>query len=470
MKTKMITYMLLTIALLASCNKEELSLPEKENNIIENSETLCFSSAEDLANYARLLSNQESTIPTRSSDFPTFTSLWDYQREEVLSKLTQSEIIEAENEGLYYEPEDEIIPDPIFAKILNPKREVTVSGETYRYVTTGVIVYNENADKEYVNNIDVDSFSSLQDKEEVALSDGIKFIRLHYQSSLRPDYLETKAPTIDPGLYTNKLVLKDGTSIPKSEIQMVEYAQGSGDANGFQKTISSIFGTSVVAENYFDSNHRMKLRTFSQDFVVYTSVGMTVRMQQKQTGIWWRKKAQEFRYGWTAVECYYTYNGPSFPTGVTFQNASMLMHDHTNYYEKPIVLFSIPVIDYQVTDKTVSALLKSLLQKNQARINSWLNNNPSYSSNPYSVFSADKANGYSMIFPQYEDVETDDGREQVNWDFRVHFQAGVKIGGGGVSPTFSPVGDPEKIEIRRGDIYAAVKYNDQWKACVISAR
>ena len=73
-----------------------------------------------------------------------------------------------------------------------------------------------------------------------------------------------------------------------------------------------------------------------------------------------------------------------------------------------------------------------------------------------------------MIYPQYEDRATDDGREQVNWDLRPHFSIGLKIGGGEVTPFFRPEADPEKIEIRRGDIYAAVKYDNKWKACVIS--
>ncbi|MDE5890434.1 MAG: hypothetical protein K2H10_05390, partial [Bacteroidales bacterium] len=96
--------------------------------------------------------------------------------------------------------------------------------------------------------------------------------------------------------------------------------------------------------------------------------------------------------------------------------------------------------------------------------------NSSYKENPYSVFSADKATGYNVIFPQYEETATNDGREQVNWDFRIHAQVGVKIGVGAVTPTFSPVSDPEKIEITRGEIYAAVKYNNVWKACVISTK
>lgn len=472
MKTIKYLFMIMVLASICACTKDKLLSFQINETETQYETMLKFDSENDLANFADQYKDSNTSVSTKASSAPSgFISLWDSNRNAVLSKLSPAEISEAKREGLEYEPEDEIIVDPVFAKILNPRREVSVNGKTYRYIKTGVIVYDKNADIKLVDNFAPEQYSTLKHKDEVSIGKGVNFIRIEYQIPIYyTESPETKAPILEPGLYSDKLILKDGISIPISDVKMVEYAQGSGDANGFQKTISSIFGTSVVAENYFDSKHRMKLRTFAQDFVVYTSVGMTVRMQQKSVGIWWRKKAQEFRYGWTAVECHYTYKGPSFPSGVTFQNADVLLHSHANYYSKPIVLFSVPIVDYKVTDKKVSTIIKSLLQKNKSKINVWMNNNPEYKDNPYSVFSANKTTEYSVIFPQYEETATNDGREQVNWDFRVHAQAGVKIGAGGLTPTFSPVSDPEKIEISRGEIYAAVKYGNAWKACVISTK
>ncbi|MDE5889501.1 MAG: hypothetical protein K2H10_00630, partial [Bacteroidales bacterium] len=365
--------MIMVLAVICACTKEKSSLQPSEK--VTQSETiLSFNSESELENFANQFKDSKDCVSTKAINGTSgFISLWDSNREAVLSKLSPAEVSEVEREGLEYEPEDEIIVDPVFAKILNPKREVSVKGKIYRYVKTGVIVYDKAADVEFIDNIDPTQFSDLNDRDEISIREGVSFIRIEYQTPIY--YTETKAPILDPGLYDDRLVLKDGISVPINDVKLIEYAQGSGDANGFQKTISSIFGTSVVAENNFDSKHRMKLRTFAQDFVVYTSVGMTVRMQQKAVGIWWRKKAQEFRYGWSAVECYYTYKGPSFPSGVTFQNADVLLHSQANYYSKPIVLFSVPYVDYKVTDKAVSTLIKSLLQKNKSKINAWLNNN-----------------------------------------------------------------------------------------------
>ncbi|MGM9740881.1 MAG: hypothetical protein ACI3ZP_09795, partial [Candidatus Cryptobacteroides sp.] len=302
------------------------------------------------------------------------------------------------------------------------------------------------------------------DRQEVQINSGVRFVRIHYNLPMVFDEMETRAPIVEPGVNGDELVTKNGIVIKGDKLRYVKYEKGGGDASGFQKTISGIFGTSVVATNYFNNDHRMKLRTFSQDYVVYTSVGMTVRMQHKRLGVWWRREAEEFRYGWTGVECKYTYTGPSFPAGVTLHDIDDI-NQPTNYYDKPLLLFTVPLVDYKVTNVKVGALLKTMLQKNQTKINNWLNNNQDCKNNPRSVFAAETDYTYSMIYPQYEEVAYKDGREEVKWDFRVHFQAGVNIGSS-VTPTFSPVKDPEKIEIHRGEIYAACKYGE-WRACVI---
>lgn len=401
-------------------------------------------------------------MPSVPSDF---VSLWDRQVKDFYASLSDSEIADAERDGLVYEPEDDIIPDPVFAKIVNEKREVSVGGEVYRYTKNGVIIYSPKVDDKEIDAFNDDEFRSLSDKQEVVINPDVRFVRIVYNEPDIYDMVDTKAPIIEPGVNGDELILKNGIMISGDKLRYVKYGKGSGDASGFQKTISGIFGTSVVATNYFNSKHRMKLRTFSQDFVVYTSVGMTVRMQHKRAGIWWRRKAEEFRYGWTGVECHYSYAGPAFPSGITLKNINVI-NQPTSYYEKPLLLFTVPLAQYKVTDQTVGKLLKNLLEKNKTRINNWLNNNPGYSGNPKSVFAADNSFNYSMIYPQYEDISKDDGREKVTWDFRVHFQVGANIGSS-IQPTFSPVKDPEKIEIRRGEIYAAVKYGE-WRACVIS--
>ena len=451
--------------MLVSCAKEVSN--DLSNQTGECQDMMAFGTADELNAYAEAINGQQSSVSTKSmpTKFSGFISLWDKQVSDFYSTLSEQDLAEAQSEGLVYEPEDEIIPDPVFAKIVNDKREVAVGGEIYRYTKNGVLIYTPTLDRTIADDFNDDEYLSLADRQEVMVCPGMRFMRIVYNTPDVYDVVDTKAPVVEPGVSSDELILKDGVRISGDKLRYVRYEKGGGDASGFQKTISGIFGTSVVATNYFNSKHRMKLRTFSQDFVVYTSVGMTVRMQHKRAGVWWRRKAEEFRYGWTGVECHYSYNGAAFPSGITLKNIDVI-NQPTSYYEKPLLLFTVPLIQYKVTDKNMGKLLKNLLESNKAKINEWLNNNPSYSNNPRSVFAADDSFNYSMIYPQREETSTEDGREKVTWDFRVHFQVGANIGSS-IRPTFSPVKDPEKIEIRRGEIYAAVKYGE-WRACVIS--
>lgn len=457
-------FLLLAMLFAVSCNKELLETP-----VVSERNTLSFNDSVELSDYAEALKNGHAEPLTKSSSNETgFVSLWDYSIKQFMASVQPELMKEMESEGLSYEPEDELIPDPIFAKIVNYKREVTVATTTYRYVTNGVIKYDCEIDTEEIDAIDLSSFNNLEDGTQVQIKDGIVFQAISYENPVNDDLL-TKAPTI-PGtnVGVGGLTLKGGINIPADKLERISYEQSSSDANGFQRAISSIFGKNVVAINNFDDKHRMKLRTFSQDYVIYRSVGMTVRMQKKTAGVWFRIKAQEFRYGWTAVECEYKYTGNVFPAGINLNEANP-MSKTMEYYEKPLVLFTVPFVDFAVTNKDVLSVMKTALSKNKSKIDRWLNNNPEYKSNPQSIYSTTTQKGYHVFYPQYEDSATNDGREQVNWDFTFKGGLLLTIGDGGFSaaPLFVTL---DKVTINRGETYAAVKYDDEWRACVISTK
>ena len=61
-----------------------------------------------------------------------------------------------------------------------------------------------------------------------------------------------------------------------------------------------------------------------------------------------------------------------------------------------------------------------------------------------------------------------EGKEEKIWDFRCHVQIGFMFGSSVQLSDFKFESD-EKADIRRGQIYAAVRYNNMWQACVIVA-
>ena len=75
------------------------------------------------------------------------------------------------------------------------------------------------------------------------------------------------------------------------------------------------------------------MRTFSQEYGIYRSVGMAVKLQQKVLGSWFRYKAEEIRYGWTAVECIYRYRDP---IDADFRSATRAVIKDLEGYDKHI--------------------------------------------------------------------------------------------------------------------------------------
>ena len=98
-------------------------------------------------------------------------------------------------------------------------------------------------------------------------------------------------------------------------------------------------------------------------------------------------------------------------------------------------------------------------------------------SNPRGLFTTyDGDRKIRVIFPQgKEEVDYHTGREVVRWDkqwFSGNFMIGFKsnMSGGGFhykNMSFSPAKD---VSIIRGRIYGAVKYDNQWRACVIETK
>ena len=156
----------ISVALQSCVNSDYIATSmDVESNDRTSSGLLSFASVDELAGYANKIGSDSHT---KSLDCPSdFVSLWDSMREKVMSSLSPQELLEIEQEGLYYEPEDEIIPDPVFAKIVNSNREVKVSGKIYRYVSSGVLIYGDNVDNSIINDFDPSDFEYLQDKDEV---------------------------------------------------------------------------------------------------------------------------------------------------------------------------------------------------------------------------------------------------------------------------------------------------------------
>lgn len=432
-----------------------------------------------------------SMVPLVKSDTSGFTSLRQSLIDQGLRSFTDKELAMIQEKGLIYEPEDSLIKDPNLISVLNQNREIKIGSKVYRYVSEGVIVSNTSLG----DTISIDITPPIQHGEVYPIDENSQLIGIDYDSGytngggssgLEEIKDDAIGGTISSGGNSGNgngsgeqrsynITLSDDINIPYYDIRRVAFVNGEGedDSNAFEKFISSLFGSNIVAENNFDDRHRMKLNMFAQDYIIYRSVGMKVRMQERFLGIWWRKKAEEFRYGWSNIECIYTYHQEQ-PFGP--ENVPDVMSKSQGYLrESGINMFYVPYAQYNTWSGFIDDVLGDGLEEMQELIEEWGHYGTGFGNNENSIYTT-KTDGEGMkvivVYPQGEERAYNTGKEKVAWGyewFRGNFQISFKHLMTWIfdSLTMEPACD---MEIARGQIYAAVKYNGKWKACVIETR
>ncbi len=505
---KVFTLIVLSVALY-SCSQDEtlndtaVSEPEKAVAGTPPPGVLCFSSAEDL-NFAISAMKETKNLDIRHNPMTRaavagpvdgFVSLREHLIDQGLREFSDAELAEIIADSLEYEPEDSLIVDPYMTAILNGEREVQVGDKICRFIDDGLVVYEAN-DKVLFdpNNIEKVETKELSHGQTIDIADnkgiGAKLIKIKYEELVVTD--GNSSSSGGSGNNNNSTVsynddgsitLSTGVKIPRDKIRRTSYTKGGGNGSWLAKGVSGFLGLNVSLTNNFDKRHRMKLRMYDQDYILYRAIGMTIRMQKRLFRVWWRKKAPELRYGWTAIECEYTYPKPTFLDPPKMPNG---LPKHDKYptaiikkfpFSNPdIVLFHVPLVNYDVNTGNVNSLLASGIKKSASKINSWFKDqkNQKYKTNPQGIFTTDnKDKTMYVVFPQGEKYSYNDGREVHRWDMQwfsgnVLMSFGIKGGGWSLKPKeMSPANN---MKILRGQVYGAVKYRNQWRACVIEAQ
>lgn len=515
---KKIVFLFVMALYMSSCTQdltqnEHLQPQSDETTGPVKSGVLHFNSADDLS--STILQMKERQVfdikhlpATRAAAHALngeFVSLRQHLIDQGLREFTDAELAEIVADSLEYEPEDSLIVDPYMTAILNGEREVQVGDKICRFMEDGMIMYDANEKVLFDPNLverklAVESMPHGQ-SVEIADANGVKakLVKIDYikAEQILGDRIGDDASSSDDSdnagdnsqaayNYDGSITLTNGVKIPRDRIRRATYTKGGGNGSWLAKGVSGLFGLNVTITNNYNKRHRMKLRMYEQDYIIYRAVGMTVRMQKRTLGIWWRKKAQEFRYGWSAIECEYKFPSPAFldppkmPNGLPQYNKyPTAMTKKFPFANTEVVLFHIPVANYDITTGDVNGVMAAGMKKLASSINSWFNDsqNKGLLSNPRGLFTTyDGDRKIRVIFPQgKEEVDYHTGREVVRWDkqwFSGNFMIGFKsnMSGGGFqykNMSFSPAKD---VSIIRGRIYGAVKYDNQWRACVIETK
>lgn len=463
--------------------------------MVENG-VLSFNSMNEFGNTVDALKSGEACglniIPATKSDDGSFVSLRESLVEKGLKEFTDEELAMIQEKGLTYEPEDELIKDPNLIVVLNQDRQVKIGEKVYTFVDVGVIVTDpdEPIDHEAVSQIG----GSLEHGEAAPVGNkGGYVVAIDYnQPTLingggndSPMDFVTDEPTDGSaggstgggsgsgGVSTrpSSLKLDDGIVIAESKIRRIEYVKDGGDGSWLTKFVNNLAGTSVLAHNYYDDGHRMVLRMFSQDYIIYRSIGMSLRMQERFLGIWWRKKADEFRYGWTNIECEYTYDAPN-PFAPLTKSPDVINKNLSNCGKT--AFYYVPFDSYDKESGYIEDVVSSGLEVQRPVKDSYEDyRGTGFGNNKNSVytikFDKDKAYVY-VVYPQGEEVAYNTGKEKVRWGYEAfygNYTAGILGSGGSWSLKDMSIKSTSTQEIKRGRIYGAVKYDGEWRACVI---
>ena len=185
--------------------------------------------------------------------------------------------------------EDIIVADSYFAALLNRKREIQVDDKVYRYTEYGIL-YTEvsNASNLESAHKELQSSDLLLQQCEIpyAMKSGVYFIQ----------------PSCGGG-GTGGGSSGGGTTTPTKpdigDLKLCDY-----DPNLWD----DIFGPAQSCIDKFSKHRRIKTKAWSQNYIVFASVGIKVESQKRTLGIWWAHKIDELELGYERV--YYEVNHP----------------------------------------------------------------------------------------------------------------------------------------------------------------
>lgn len=492
--------MALSLTALTSCTDsdftelETVNENQQETKPAFSNEMLAFANSSSLNEAIDLINsgfdrNVATRVALNGYGSSNFKSLLESNKEKFYATLTPEQIQEIENDEdeLEYCLSDSIIADYAFAQLLNESREIQVADTVYRYFANGVafapVEFKSDLKliDEEVAAIRIEQFES---PTTLQLTTRVKFMPMYYKQITFNDILVdggggvTSSTTNGNSNTGEGLTLKNGVFIPKYNIRDVNY-NSSGDGGWFHKLWNGIWGKNILAIKKFNGHRRMRLGFYDQNYIIYSNIGMEVKMQKKRCGIWWNCKTSEIRIGWSAVELRYKMQKPV----KTYFTSDEMIGKQNQGNEFPVImrcdfpfkngqdiLFNIPLINYDVKIKDVNKLLQSGLEIAMDRgsyiLRQMMNKT---NQNQKGIYSVDDKWILSIIGAD-EDVKTNaktfEKKFYSKWgSFTVDFGYAI---GGGISFKGIDMKKADEANLGRAVVYAAVKYGGEWKACRIT--
>lgn len=130
-----------------------------------------------------------------------------------------------------------------------------------------------------------------------ALEEGLYRYDTYQTASSKPIEFKPELPDENPSYGDGGGPSSPPPSGPYGDMRVYTHEPHNTTAGQFWDTIT--WGDPYF--NYFNDRYRARVHFYNQDFLLFSNVGINVRLQKK--GIWWnRKETEELRLGWDAIE------------------------------------------------------------------------------------------------------------------------------------------------------------------------
>lgn len=499
---KQIVYLFMGITFLTSCQdnviqpEQNLLKAETPQDIQEGMQRIVASSPEEIKQLIDQMgdgiqpASRAISSATLSNNEETFVSLVEANRQKVMSSLTPAQLdsIANDEEELEFCPADSVIADIQFAQLLNADREIQVGQTVYKYVSNGV-AYTDVSHATDLKTIESVTSNILVTPENegqpMRVTSNVDFRPVQYQLVQFEDQLvdggggytgggtsgggSSSGGSSSGGNTTGSssstgIKLSNGYTIPTSDIRDINYYD-KGDGNWLHRTWTGIWGRNVVAIKKFNSKKKLTMNFYDQNYIIYANIGTNLKMQKKVCGIWWNIKAEEMVQGWETVTVKYTIPQPIQPN--TFTYSGMSNPTVTTYHPFPfsnenVLIFHIPFVDYDFTTKDLNNAFKTAAQKAFNAASSWAKQK-GQSADKIGLTCFNNKDAYIIHGPFSSGVKNKKSMESkfyAKWfPGTCEFQFSI---GSTVNLKNIKFSTNDGVELYRGIVFGAIKYDGKW--------
>uniref|UniRef100_UPI0040483AE4 hypothetical protein n=1 Tax=Roseivirga sp. TaxID=1964215 RepID=UPI0040483AE4 len=206
--------------------------------------------------------------------------------------------------------EDELIADPYFASILNSGRQIIIAKDIYAYNQIGAFYTSIDNEENLLLKMNDDmTCSSILNKTGTVSMGADVFVELFEpitdcstpKSSIP---YSNASPSLPSSTSANNNI---AFSKNKEVIDQLDLCED-------DFSVWDIFGpTKTCIDKFSSGDHRIKTKTWAQNYLVYASVGLKVKGQKKKWGIWTAHDVSELELGYAAAS--FEYSIPNYTIG-----------------------------------------------------------------------------------------------------------------------------------------------------------